>query len=157
MPKYSFFDRSNPNCFPGTIKLLKKNPAVTSRLVDQINPLLPCSAVSPVLVEIEGHVGKVGVVVEQHLLQVRVSDQLLPPALVHQVDDDLAWNKTSQPEALQTLEVVWWCFLILQQHAMLGVAQQATSYSCSLTAPRSTSFKMKIHVCYNCFFRNYTF
>lgn len=43
------------------------------------------------LVEVKGDVCEVCVVVQQDLLQKRIADDLLPPALIHQVNDDLRY------------------------------------------------------------------
>lgn len=51
---------------------------------------------SPVLVEVKGNVCEVWVVVQQDLLQKRIADDLLPSALIHQVNDDLRYEATSE-------------------------------------------------------------
>jgi hypothetical protein len=39
--------------------------------------------------EIEGDIGELGVVEEQHLLQVSITNNLLPSSLVYQVNNNL--------------------------------------------------------------------
>lgn len=46
-------------------------------------------SVSPVLVKVEWNISEVRVVVQEDLFQIRITNYLLPPTLIHQVNDDL--------------------------------------------------------------------